>query len=136
MLHLTSAELQIFEGLSEGLREGWKTKEETLTYEDSDHTRAIRMELMRLHDPLLLAIAGKMKSAKNQEELVQIAQTMDISKIADAELAEIFFGLGPVVLSQVVELLLKEVQSDDDLKIVEALTAIRHPLLESLQPLS
>ena len=131
-LHLTQAEREIFEGLSEQLRDGWEIALENRSGPDHRENREIRMQLLRLHDPKLLRFQKRASSVSDPEELAGLVAETDLSEVSDADLAELFFTLGPATLTRVIGVMLQMAKTDQDLQGIAALTAIRDALLSSL----
>lgn len=135
-LHLTMQEQVLFDTLPDALREGWETEAETLSYEDTPQRRMIRLSLLRLHDPKLLAFREQAKQAQSAEEIAVLMESIDLKDVDEGDLAELFFALGPVTLSLLIAALLRTVKTDTDIEGITALTVIRHSVLASLQPVS
>ncbi|MBI3618490.1 hypothetical protein HY213_00470 [Candidatus Peregrinibacteria bacterium] len=136
VMFLTKDEQKLFSKLPSSLQEGWEVKEEMLTFDDSDERRRMRIAVMHLHDPKLLSFQEKAGTITNAEELFKLAGKIDLTKVQESDLAEIYFALGPSGISMFVIPLLEEAQSDDKVESVAALTHVRHALLESMQPVS
>jgi len=132
-LHLTAEEKELFEKLSEELRDGWTVEEEVQTFEDTPQKAQIRLRLLRIHDPKLLAFVEEAKGAKNADELAKLLGDMDLSGVAETEIGKLFFALGPGALGNIVESLLKQAKKDKDVEDIVAITTIRYELLASLQ---
>ncbi len=126
----------LFDTLPDALREGWETEAETLSYEDTPQRRMIRLSLLRLHDPKLLAFREQAKQAQSAEEIAVLMESIDLKDVDEGDLAELFFALGPVTLSLLIAALLRTVKTDTDIEGITALTVIRHSVLASLQPVS
>lgn len=131
-LHLTQAERNIFHGLSERLRDGWEVTLEARSAPDHRENREIRVQLLRLHDPKLLRFQKKAAAISDPEELAELVADTDLAEVSDADLAELFFALGPATLTKVIGVMLQMAKTDQDLQGIAALTAIRDALLFSL----
>lgn len=134
LLHLTAQERAIFDSLPEKLREGWEMEEEKFTYHDTPERMRMRIELMRVHDPKLLEFQKKASQVRSREEFLILAKSTDLSGVSHADLAELFFVLGPEPVSLIVQRLLQEAKADVHLELLVALTAIRHAQLSSMHP--
>ena len=128
-LFLQTQELQPFEGLSEQLREGWKTETETEDFQDSAEQMLTRLQLLHVHDPKLLAFRDSLLSAKDNAAMESILMDTDLSSINDDDIAELFFALGPQLLSALIVGQLPEIKTEQDMYGLQALTTIRHALL-------
>lgn len=135
-LFLTGTERDAFEMLSSGLRDGWAVQAEDLVYEDTAEKRMIRMMLVRLHDPKLLALRSSVQSGGSLDQTVSAIQSVDLKDISEDDIAELFFALGPDILSRLILLTLMEAREDVDLERVAALTLIRHSMLAALHPVA
>ena len=135
-LTLTPEEKTLFEALPDNMREGWSVETENLTYEDDPQKRMVRLSFVRLHDPALLELREKAQTMERPEDIVTLVQDADLSDVADDDIAELFFAIGPSALSLYVRELLHTAGNDKDLEHISSLTLVRHALLVSLQPVS
>lgn len=135
-LYLTVEEQKLFDALSSDMREGWQTQMEEGRYEDSADKQMIRLSLVRLHDPRLLKLRAQAEQAGSIEEVASLIQDMNLEDVDEDDLAELFFALGPAVLSRLILDLLTAANSDGDVEGVTALTVIRHSILTSFHPVS
>ena len=135
-LTLTKEEEKAFAELPEAVREGWDVQAETIRYEDTPAKQLMRLSLLRLHDPALLALREKAGRAGSGDELVALIQGMDVSAVDDSDLAELFFALGPTVLSELIAVQIASAKTDADVEGVQALTVIRHSILSSFHPVA
>lgn len=131
-LQLTEDEKPLFAALPEVLREGWEVHTEERTFEDTKEHFATRLSFVRLHDPKLHVFKEQLENAKSPEEAVAIAEGMDLSQVRQADLAELFFAMGPGPLSLLISRILKTAKDDADVQAVAALSLIRGSLLKSL----
>lgn len=136
LLHLTAAERKVFELLPETVREGWQVEAEELKYADTRQKQMMRLSLVRLHDPSLLALREKALQTESVDEVVALIGTMDLTLVDGDDLAELSFALGPTMMSNLIAALLGKVTSDEEMEGVTALTVIRHAILRSLQRVS
>ena len=135
-LFLFQEEQSTFEALSPALREGWEVETETATYEDSAEKQIMRLSILRLHDPTLKELRQKAQNANSAEEIATLLQDFDLKDVDEDDLAELFFAMGPTVLSQLISSLLASAKTDDDVEGITALTTIRHSVLHALIPSS
>lgn len=135
-LHLTPAELSVFTSLPDSLREGWKTEHEGLGYVDMPERMELRMALVRLHDPKLLALRQRTQAAQTVEEVASAIASMDLSDVDDDDLASLFFALGPDYLSRLIIHMLQHAKTDKDVEDVTGLTVIRHSILQAFHSVS
>ena len=131
-LQLTEDEKALFASLPAGVREGWEVHTEERTFTDTKEHFATRLSFVRLHDPKLHVFKEQLEKAKSPEEAVAIAGEMDLSQVKQADLAELFFAMGPGPLSLLISKLLKTAKEDTDVQAVAALSLIRGSLLKSL----
>jgi hypothetical protein len=129
-LYLTAEEQKVFNGIPEAPREGWEVSQETGTFEDNEERLSMRMALLRLHDPKLLDFQKRAADLSPEQLTALIAET-DLKGVADADLAELTFAIGPVILGRVIGGLLLQAKTDADMEDLAALTVIRHSLLAS-----
>ena len=128
-IYLSAEEKLLFEKLPETLRDGWITEEETKTADDTFEQRLVRMQLMHLRDPKLQAILKLVSESSSIDQVVNVIQSQDLTHIDNADLSELFFALGPTVISALILFLLKSVKTDKDIEGIVALTLIRNKLL-------
>ncbi len=131
VLTLTPDEKKIFDALSDALKEGWKVEVELPIPMDSPAKRLTRFELLQLRDPALMKLAERAKKTQDADEIVQFVQEADLTKVSYDDLTELFFAIGPSVLSQAIFDLFGTVKTDDELRDIGALADIRHSLLAS-----
>lgn len=131
-LYLTADEQKLFDSLSDDLKEGWKTEEETLVFEDTQEKQSIRLALMHLQDPRLKELQQKVQAVTSGEQLLSLIEGVDLGDINEADLAELFFSLGPSFMNVFITYLFKHVSTDDDIGTLSALSTLRHALLESM----
>lgn len=132
-LLLTASEQKIFDDLPETLREGWSREEEQwkAVSETPDQIR-MRLHLVRLHDPKLQSFLLEAQKNSSVDAISSLILGTNLKGVGDADLAELFFALGPNALSQIITSLLASAKTDDDIASIESLTLIRHLLLASL----
>jgi len=131
-LYLTVDERTLFDALPAKLKEGWEVKEEKGTYQDDDMKRMLRMTFVRLQDPALKQLQVKLKSVKNEQELVELGKTVDFSSASEEDLAELFFAMGAKDMTRLLRMKMHSAQMDDDLDGIAALSGIRHTFYESV----
>lgn len=133
VLHLLPSERTLLEALPASLQDGWTVEEESLTYKDTLQKQMMRLSVVRLHDPSLIKLREKAQTIINPQQMTDLLASQDLSLVGEDDLAQLFFALGPNVLSQLIAELLKKVKSDADMEGVTALTVIRHSILNALQ---
>jgi hypothetical protein len=136
VLHLRPEERKIFNSFTDTLKDGWKVEEENRTYEDTAEHRQMRLSLLRVRDPKLLTFLTEAQKEKSPAALAELVHATDLAGVAESDLAELFFALGPATLSMIIEKLLREAKKDEDLADIAALTEIRHSLLSSMMSIS
>ena len=134
-VYLTSAERSLFDALPDSVRNGWQIAEETLTVAESPAQRRMRLHLLQLRDPKLKNFITEARGKNSVDELATFVLSMDLKGVSEADLAELFFALGPTALTLIIADSLKKVKTDDDLDGINALVTIRHSLLLSMQPI-
>ena len=135
-LYLTSSEQALYDNLSVDVKDGWEVETEELTYDDTYEQQIIRLSLVRLHDPSLIALRDKAAQTHSLEEVAALMRNVDLKMVEEDDLAELCFAIGPSALSQLISLLLAQAQTDKDIEGVTALSVIRHAVLRSLQRVS
>ena len=130
-LHLTTDERRAFDTLPAALREGWEDEEETGAFEDTPLRKRLRFELLRLQHPKLTALQRDAKTLDPEALGAKLLET-DLSDVPDADVAELFFAVGPAALTTLIAALVPQAETDDDLLRLAAATAIRRQLIVSL----
>lgn len=131
-MYLTKDEKKMFEKVPEALRKGWTVEEEKMVFEDSPTKVSIRMRNMTIKDPVLLALKEKASSTKAPEEVAKILGTVDLSKISQDDLAELYFAMGPVPLTTIIGNSFKGLTTVEAVAGLASVATIRHGLLLSL----
>jgi hypothetical protein len=134
VLHLTKPERIIWDALPNGLKEGWEIEQEANTTHDTPAHFQMRLALLRLHDPKLMQLRDAAMKSDSAETVTKLLEETNLSNVSDGDLAELFFALGPSMLSEYVSSLLKKAKDDPDLEDIAALTTIRHELLLAASP--
>ncbi len=130
MLNLTKIELHLFKALPADVQDGWKTVEETLTFEDTDYRRYMRMSVMKLHDPRLVSLRSKLMELKDDPAAAQkVLDDLDLATINDDDLLQLFYAMGPDPISLMILHLLQPGADDQNVKMASALSIIRHVIL-------
>ncbi len=128
-LYFTPAEQTLFAQLPASLQEGWEIAEERPLPVESPRQREVRLMLARIHDPKLLALRDKAMKATSAQEVAALLEDTTLEGVANDDLAQLFFALGPTALSSLLENQIRSATTDDDLSFVEGLTVIRHAML-------
>ena len=129
-LQLRPEERKIFEGLSDGLRDGWQVTEEILSAFERAEELEMRYRMASFDHPACQALVDGVKKAKNAAEIEKVVSQFDIAALSQVQMAELFFTLGTRVLSAMVRYALQRAESDEDLEGVAALTEVRHMLFQ------
>jgi len=132
-LHLTADEKKLFEKLPEALQEGWTVEEEAQFYEETPEKANVRLRLLRVHDPKISTFLDEAEKKKDANGLASLVLDTDLSGVSEAEIAKLFFTLGPGALGKIIESLLQIAKEDKDIEDIVAIATIRHELLGSLQ---
>ncbi|MEK7563177.1 MAG: hypothetical protein AAB544_02170 [Patescibacteria group bacterium] len=136
ILHLTDAERAIWRTLKPEIQEGWTVEPENGNFRDSPDRRCMRLHLLKLRDPKLLDFLEKAKKASTVDGLSALIMGMDLKKVNDADLAELFFAMGPGPIGRCIESMLASTAKDEDIEGVAALTTIRRSLYQAMSPAS
>ena len=131
-LHLTASEQLLWAKVPQNLQTGWSIEVEAGTWRDSPQYRRMRMQLVKLNDPKLLAFMEKAKEATSADTLATLLSETDLKGVMDAEISELFFVLGPAAVGKLIELMLTIVKTNADIEGIAALTTIRRSLYAAL----
>lgn len=130
-LYLTADEKKLFDALPAAVRDGWVIELEQRTFVDTPEKRNMRFSLVRLHDPKLLAFRDRIASMSSADALISVMKDMDMQGVSEDDLAELFFALGPNVLSVIIPALITAATTDASLEEVCSLSVLRRSLLSS-----
>lgn len=134
VLHLTATESAIWHTLPPDRKEGWTVEPEEGNFRDSPERRRMRLQMLKLRDPKLLAFQEKARKAGTVDAITALILDTDMKKVNDADLAELFFAIGPGPIGRIVESMLVTVKTDADIEGIAALTTIRRSLYQSMIP--
>jgi hypothetical protein len=132
-LLLTSSEKALFSALQESVREGWVVEDAGTIPADDPARRMMRLHLMRFHSPSLASFQAAVRADASPESLAAHIAATDLSMVSHEDFTEMFFALGPEVLSFVIAGLLQHVARDQDLELIAGLTVIRDAQISSKQ---
>ncbi len=132
VLYLKDDERKAFDKLSADLKEGWRVEAETIVFKDDDKNRQVRLEIMQISDPTLLAFRKKAQNAKDAKEFLTLVDELDLATVDEQDIGQLFFGLGPDAVTALMAAMLPDVQTDDDMQHFAAFSQLRHIILESL----
>lgn len=130
---LTEQEQQQFSVLPKELRDGWSIELEKFPIKDSEEKRLVRMSLLRIRDPKLTLLREKAENG-DIDALIDSIKNTDLSGVNEEDLQQIFFAIGPVTLTKLIEYMIPTAQIDKEVEGVTALTVIRHSLLSAQNP--
>lgn len=136
ILYLYSNERPLFDALTADIREGWMVQEEAVHYKDSEERMMMRIEMLRLHDPSLVALQKKTQQSASLEDIASMLQETTLKGVQDSDIASLCFAVGPDVLSRVIVNMLGAAKTDKDIEIVTALTTVRHEILDAYSSVS
>lgn len=131
-LFLTAAEKKLFDALPKEVKGEWTVEEERMTFEDSPEKRQVRLRNMQLKHPKLASLRNRAKSLKSSDEFQKLSEEIDFNAVSEDDLMELYFAMGPNILSEIIGMTLSNVKTSDGFLGVVALTAIRHSLLVAL----
>ncbi|HLD32310.1 MAG TPA: hypothetical protein VJB10_01835 [Candidatus Peribacteraceae bacterium] len=130
-LHLTATEQELFITLPKALREGWTVQKEVQQFKDTNKHLRTRVSFIKIRDPKLHVFKEQIEKAKGQKEIAKIVGEFDLKGVHQADLAELFFALGPKPLFQSIETMLRQAKTDEEIESIAALSLIRNALLRS-----
>ena len=132
ILRLTKAEEKLFRALPDAVRDGWQVEEETLTYDDKPENRILRLQFINFTSPPMVAFAQKARAAKSKEALAALVESeLNIASMSNDDLGQLFYALGPDVVTQLITEILRVAKDDEAILTVASLGKIRHVLLKN-----
>lgn len=130
-LYLTEKEQKLFSALPGEKKSGWNTEVESCVIIDTEEQRMIRLHLLRVHSATAQSLADHLRSAGDAAAMIQIAKGADLSLLSEEDLQQIFFAVGPVIITRILGEVLFSVRNDEDIEFVAALSLVRHAILSS-----
>ncbi len=122
-LLLTATERPWFDRLSEELKDGWVVQEETLDAYETDEALRIRSHMARFDSyPQLKDMIAAVRSGKPTKE-------WNVDGVPEELLPTVFFTIGARGIAAMMSALLTQLRSDEDIRGLASLSAIRHDLL-------
>lgn len=131
ILFLTKAEHALLKQRFPQYEKEYTYAEENHEVKDSSRRMMLRLSLVRLRSPSLIALRDKITKATTLEAAVAIIAEHDLKGTPDEDLSQIMFALGPDVLGEVLWMLLRFAQSHDDLEHIATLSFLRHEILSA-----
>lgn len=131
VLHLRAEEKTLFDGLPDGLKDGWKVEEEKLENDERPEELDMRYRIARFDNPVVKDAVDSARKAKTPEEFEKTASSLDISEFPPDLVAEFFFTIGTKLTGAIISYFLSQAKSDEDIEGIAGLTEIRHMLLEA-----
>lgn len=121
---LTLAEQSLYNLLPDSLKEGWSVKEETLSSYESERQIVMRHRLADF--TAYPQVAVMVERIVNGESF----ENFSISDLPDTIQNELYFMIGARGVNALMQTLLSEITTDEDVVALAALSAARHKLLE------
>ncbi|MDD5623580.1 MAG: hypothetical protein PHI23_02635 [Candidatus Peribacteraceae bacterium] len=124
-LFLTTEEQKAFSAVSASLREGWAVSAETQTSYETQEVLEMRAQIspLRRH-PKVKELVEKVQAGTPPDKL-------SLPELSEEDIGEFFFMIGAKGISLLIASLLKEVKTDDDVRLLANLGEMRHKLLET-----
>lgn len=122
-IFLTETERISFDRLPSSVKEGWETQAETFTSYESERQMKIRYSLADFSfHPEINTFVEHIVNGGEPDMNVLDSLTPEVEK-------EIFFVLGARGVKSLIETLLTEIENDEDMELLAALSVVRHELL-------
>ncbi len=131
ILFLTRAEHALVKQRFPRFDEKYTHAEENHAFTDSARRMMLRLSLVRLRSPSLIALRDTITAAKTLEDAVAIIATHDLHGVPDEDLSQMVFALGPDVLSQVIWMMIRKADRVNGLDQVAVLSFLRHEILSA-----
>ncbi|MAE68620.1 hypothetical protein CL635_02320 [bacterium] len=123
-LHLTAVEKAVFEALPDSLQEGWTVVDETLDSYESERQIVMRYRLADFSAyPQVAVMVERIANGESPGDV-------SLNDLPDGVQKELYFTMGARGVNALIQTLLPEMKSDDELAALAALSAARHKLLE------
>lgn len=125
-LYLLQSEQSLLDGIQSDVKDGCTVQETEMTYEDTPEKRVARLRLLHFENSGIKDLQAKAIKATTEDELQGIATSFDFAKLSQHDLTEIFYAMGPDVMTSLITKQLPTVQTKDDLDGVAAISTFRH----------
>lgn len=133
-LYLTTDERKLFDALPAKLKEGWEVKEERRTFHDTKDLRTIRQKVAHFEHPKLRSLHEQACTMKTPEKLQPLLRSLVLEEFEDADICELFFLLGPEVLSVFILSSLRDPKNTSEVEHISSVTILRSALLNAFVP--
>ena len=130
-LYLYQTEIEFFNKVPQDIQKEFTVHQETLDFVDSTEKLMTRLSLARLHDPKLLSLRDLVQSSG---DLLGTLQNISLDEVEEEDLSELFFVMGPTLLTSFITGLLATAKTDADILSISAMVEIRHSILSSYNP--
>ncbi len=117
--------------LGEMLERQWNIETEVGTAEDSEKDRVIRMTFLSVQDPSLQHVARLARNGASPAQLLASILRLSLADLPEADLAELFFALGPSSMTAFIALLLRQDPTAETVPAVALIAAVRHTYFAS-----
>lgn len=125
-LYFLPQEQALFDALPDEVKGDFEVKTTEMTYEDTPEKRVARLRLLHFENSGIKDMQAKAINATSEEELQEIATSFDFKQLSQHDLTEIFYAMGPNVMTSLITKQLPEVKTTDDLDGVTALCTFRN----------
>ena len=128
VIHLTAAERKLFEKIDSSLTAEWNVKDAVITYEETPEKRVARLRLLKVQSPDLRRMQLHAMKAESEEKLESIISSIDVDSLGREDFKEVFYALGPDMISRMLEEHLPKSQAAEDIEGLAGIAMIRHLL--------
>lgn len=132
VLHLTADERAFWDALSAELQEGWTVEKEARTFDDSHEKRLARLSVTQFSNPELVQQMQRGAALQSFEDIADFLEQTELQEAPAEDTAQLLFVLGPDFASTMIALGLATARTDEDIRSVAALSALRGQLLDAL----
>ena len=132
--YLTADEKALFDTLPEEIKEGCNVELEERVFKDSERDAAMRRSLAEFKSPKLAQFADQLRAADSEEKGLEILGSVDLTDLPESDIADLFFVFGPDALGGIIQLLLHEASTAEDIAQIADLTEVRSGLFEAFLP--
>ncbi len=130
-LLLTDSEQKLFQELPEALRQEWQVKTQEALQEESAAQLVLRYKMAHFTDQKLQEVVNSLRGDRSKDAVEKALRMIDLRLLSQGQIAELFFILGIAVMNQMVSVLLRTAETDEDLEGVAGITHIRFALHEA-----
>lgn len=133
-LYLTAEEQKLFVNLPKEATNGVTVVREEREFKDNEKDLAGRRKLAKFKSSTLQKLQSELDQTSSEEEAMEMIKKAKLPDLPEEDLPTLFFLIGPQALSMMIETMLKNAKSSQDVEGIGALCDARSMLLNAFIP--